>query len=114
MHSVRFHMRSRSTLSDAALNARFEDDPFVATTRKFDSNRIFELGRRYGVQGRIFAHAIVVANNLLVHGNDIRGWAFVPQEGNTLVSSLEAMLRFRGASDSSLRAVRQRLIERHW
>ena len=59
---------------------------------KFDSNRVFELGRRYGFQGRLYAHAIVVANDLLVSGRTVKGWAFVPQEGNTLLSTLEAFL----------------------
>ena len=35
---------------------------------KFDSNRVFELGRRYGFQGRLYAHAVVVASDLHASG----------------------------------------------
>ena len=51
-----------------------------------------ELGRRSGFQGRLSAHAVVVANDLFVAGASVRGWAFVPQEGNTLLSTVEAFL----------------------
>ena len=124
MHAVRFCVRTRSKLIEETLQARFEDDPYVATTEKFDSNRVFELGRRHGFHGRIFAHAVVVANNLLVDKNRVRGWAFVPQEGNTLVSSLEAFLRFREgrtgegreheATGAAVKSIRDRLIRSRW
>ena len=64
----------------------------MASTNKFDSNRVFDLGRRYGFQGRIYNHAIIVDNNLLIRDNFIKGWGFVPQEGNTLLSTIEAFL----------------------
>lgn len=98
MHTVRFGLRlTRELGAWQALDAVSAAGERIARTDKFDSNRIFELGRRYGFQGRIYAHAIVVANNLLVApapdgGCDIRGWAFVPQEGNTLLSTLHAFL----------------------
>ena len=69
---------------------------------------MFELGRRYGVQGRLFAHAIVVANDLLISGRSIKGWAFVPQEGNTLLSTLEAFLLQTQPADADAIAVRLR------
>jgi hypothetical protein len=92
MHAVRFHVRLREARAAAAIAADLAAHPRLATTAKFDSNRVFELGRRYGFQGRLFAHAVVVANDLLVSGRSIKGWAFVPQEGNTLVSTMEAFL----------------------
>jgi hypothetical protein len=92
MHAVRFHLRLRQPSSAAELVAAIEAEPRLATTGKFDSHRVFELGRRYGFQGRLYAHAIVVANDLHVRDRSVRGWAFVPQEGNTLLSTLEAFL----------------------
>jgi len=91
-HTVRFHVRLRAPRAAAAVAADLAAHPRLATTAKFDSNRVFELGRRYGFQGRLFAHAIVVANDLLIRGRSVKGWAFVPQEGNTLLSTLEAFL----------------------
>ena len=47
-------------------------------------------GRRYGFQGRLYNHAIVVENQLWADGDMLRGWAFVPQEGCTILSTLAA------------------------
>jgi glyceraldehyde-3-phosphate dehydrogenase (NAD(P)) len=92
MHAVRFNLRFRAPRAAADVAADLSGHSRLATTAKFDSNRVFELGRRYGFQGRLYAHAIVVANDLMVSGRTVKGWAFVPQEGNTLLSTLEAFL----------------------
>jgi glyceraldehyde-3-phosphate dehydrogenase (NAD(P)) len=92
MHAVRFNVRLRAARPAAEIVAALSAHPRLTTTAKFDSNRVFELGRRYGFQGRLYAHAIVVANDLLIDGRSVKGWAFVPQEGNTLLSTLEAFL----------------------
>lgn len=107
MHAVRFHLRLRSPRTTAQLVSALEERPHLATTTKFDSNRVFELGRRYGFQGRLYAHAVVVANDLHVRGHAVRGWAFVPQEGNTLLSTLEAFLLQTRRSDAE--AISERL-----
>jgi len=92
MHAVRFNLRFRAPRAAADVVADLSARSRLATTGKFDSNRVFELGRRYGFQGRLYAHAIVVADDLMVSGRTVKGWAFVPQEGNTLLSTLEAFL----------------------
>lgn len=93
MHTTRFALRFAAPVVDEGeILRRINADPWLATTDKFDSNAIFELGRRYGVQGRIYSHAIVVANNLQITNRVVRGWAFVPQEGNTLLSTLVSFL----------------------
>ena len=92
MHAVRFNVRLLTSRAAADVVGDFKAEPRLAITAKFDSNRVFELGRRYGFQGRLYAHAIVVANDLLVTGRNVRGWAFVPQEGNTLLSTITAFL----------------------
>lgn len=89
-HSVRFNIRFKKEVSD--IDQLIAQNPFVATTSKFDSNVVFELGRRYGFQGRLYSHAIIVRSNLLVDSNTLKGWAFVPQEGNSLISTLQAFL----------------------
>lgn len=89
---VRFNIQFNKKINEEEIRARLEAEPFVSTTVKFDSNVIFELGRRYGVQGRIFSHAIVVSNNILFEEHGLKGWAFIPQEGNTLLSTMNAFL----------------------
>jgi glyceraldehyde-3-phosphate dehydrogenase/erythrose-4-phosphate dehydrogenase len=92
MHALRFHLRLRDARTHEQVATALREEWRLATTGKFDSNRVFELGRRYGFQGRLYAHAVVVVNDLHVRDRVVRGWAFVPQEGNTLLSTLEAFL----------------------
>ncbi len=91
MHGVRFNISLKDGISDNHVQF-IEQNGFVATSIKFDSNVIFERGRRYGFQGRIFSHAVIIANNLIVTPNSVKGWAFIPQEGNTLLSTIHAFL----------------------
>lgn len=88
MHSLRFSI----TLQHEYTHDDFTPTPLTAVTKKFDSNALFELGRRYGFQGRIFSHVLIVEPSLLIDGKTLKGWAFVPQEGNTVLSSIHAFL----------------------
>lgn len=116
MHAARFNILLDRGLSPGELKERIAANPFVATTRKYDSNTIFELGRRYGFQGRIYEHAVMVENNLLLEGNRIRGWIFVAQEGNTVVSTLDAFLLQCGFSgrERILAVIKDRLLTGSW
>ena len=91
MHSVRFNIQLKEPASQS-VEELIEQNPFIAKTTKFDSNIVFELGRRYGFNGRLFSHAIVVSKNLLITKKSIKGWAFVPQEGNSILSTLHAYI----------------------
>ncbi len=91
LHAVRFNITLNHPLQQTAQQL-IGASPFMASTQKFDSNVIFELGRRYGFQGRLFAHGIVLTNNLLQTNTTVKGWAFVPQEGNSLLSTIHAYL----------------------
>lgn len=92
MHGVRFHIQFKDETISNELKERISRNPFIATTVKFDSNVIFELGRRYSFNGRLLSHAIVISNNMLVTKKSIKGWAFIPQEGNTILSTIHAFL----------------------
>ena len=84
MHSVRFYI----TLKKEADTGY----PYAGITPIFDSNKIFEMGRRHGFQGRIFNQAIIVNNNVLNHDTTVKGWAFIPQEGNTVLTTIAGFL----------------------
>ncbi|MBN2729846.1 MAG: hypothetical protein JXR53_11545 [Bacteroidales bacterium] len=94
MHSVRFNIELKSPLNQSDIENRINKNPLVSKTKTFDSNIIFEFGRRHGFAGRLYSHCIVNYNNLIFENNEtnIKGWAFVPQEGNTLISTLHAFL----------------------
>lgn len=116
MHGVRFNIQFKKEINEEEIRARLTAAPFVSTTVKFDSNVIFELGRRYGLQGRIYSHAIVVSNNILFEERGLKGWAFIPQEGNTLLSTMNAFLlqtKNKNASNIISR-ISSDLIEKIW
>lgn len=92
MHTVRFNVKLKDQISLNEIKKLIAVNPYLSVTNKFDSNVVFELGRRYGFQGRIYSHAIVVYENLLVDENSLKGWAFVPQEGNSILSTIHAFL----------------------
>jgi glyceraldehyde-3-phosphate dehydrogenase type II len=94
MHSVRFNLKFRKAPTSDEIEEFIEKNISVSNTKKFDSNIIFELGRRYSKYGRLFSHAIINSNNLLfdARNNSIKGWAFIPQEGNTILSTIHAFL----------------------
>lgn len=116
MHSTRFNIELEKPISQDDVLARFTKSSFISTTNKFDSNLVFELGRRYGFQGRIFSHAIIISNNLLIKENTIKGWAFVPQEGNSLISTLHAfMLQMEMEHiNEKLSTIKKELLQKQW
>jgi len=92
MHCARFSIDLKEPVDIEKIRESINSSDFLSVTKKFDSNSVFELGRRYGFQGRIFSHAVVVTNNLLVSDRNVKGWAFIPQEANTMLSTIEAFL----------------------
>ncbi len=115
MHSVRFNIELKKELEED-IEDLIKANPFISTTNKFDSNVIFELGRRYGFQGRIFSHAILVSGNMLLDGKTIKGWAFVPQEGNSILSTLNAFLLQMNLTNSEtlMNKIKKDLLFQSW
>ncbi|MDG1427499.1 MAG: hypothetical protein P8H56_08015 [Crocinitomicaceae bacterium] len=116
MHGVRFNINLKEPISANQIHSLIDEREFISTSVKFDSNVIFERGRRIGFQGRIYSHAIIIANNLLVTPTSIKGWAFIPQEGNTLISTLKAYLlqTKNGQSDEIIARIAKDLIRKQW
>ena len=118
MHSVRFSLYLKNSISVNEIKKQIKDNEYLSTTAKFDSNILFELGRRYSPYGRLFSHAIINDNNLLFDENQrkVKGWAFIPQEGNTILSTIHAFLLQVGASDTSdvMKAIKKDLIKSAW
>lgn len=92
LHTFRFHLELTETITHEKIVAQIMGNPQVAHTYKFDSNKVFEFGRKYSHYGRLYPQAIFVINNIMVQGKQVMGWAFIPQEGNTILSTLHAFL----------------------
>lgn len=112
LHASRFSVRLRSEIAADAVVARIERNPLVGTTRIFDSNKVFELGRRFGLGGRLYNQAIFVVENLLVKGDTVSGWVLVPQEGNTILSTLGAYVLRCGLGPEVMEELVARLVIR--
>ncbi len=97
MHSMRFSIQLTPKFYETQkglLEDVYQHFPQVSTIRDFNTNRIFELGRRYGFHGRLYASTIINSNYLLWDASTrrIRGWIFIPQEGATILSTIAAYI----------------------
>jgi glyceraldehyde-3-phosphate dehydrogenase (NAD(P)) len=116
MHAVRFNIGLKNPVAESEIYNSIRNNPLVSITDKFDSNVVFDLGRRYGFHGRIYSHCIFVMNNLLIDRSEIAGWAFIPQEGNTILSTIDSFLLQTGNSnrDPAFERIRSELISPEW
>ena len=98
MHAVRFSVTLKETLSLEDVLNRFRDDKFVTLTKHKTANKVFSFGRDHGFYGRIYNHVVVCEPSIAVFprnshkGTVINGFAFTPQDGNSLLSSAVAAL----------------------
>jgi glyceraldehyde-3-phosphate dehydrogenase (NAD(P)) len=69
-------------------------NPMIAVTYKEMASLVFSFGRDHGRFGRILNQAVVVLPSLHVrNGNELLGFCFTPQDGNSLLSSVAATER---------------------
>ncbi|MHA2225361.1 MAG: hypothetical protein ACXAC8_09165 [Candidatus Hodarchaeales archaeon] len=104
MHTSYFNLvlnKDPKSCSIEEISQIFKDDPYVAVTNKTDANEIFSFGREYGHFGRILNQIVVVLPSLLCRKSElftdkveIVGYAFTPQDGNSLLSSTSAIAFF--------------------
>ncbi len=114
LHSIRFAIEMESPVTEQQVQHNIASSKLLAATHKYDSNVIFEQGRRYGFAGRMYSPAIVVSNNILVQNSTVRGWAFVPQEGNTMLSTLNAFLLQVGGDVGAMDIIVKEQTRSHW
>ena len=92
MHTFRFNIKLKESINKEELTNMINRNKNISITNKFDTNKVFELGRRYGKYGRLYSHIIIIENNILLIDRNIMGWAMIPQEGNTILSTISAFL----------------------
>ena len=93
MHALWFDMDvSEPTTKEKAL-ARLKANRRIAVTERRSANQIFSFGRDHGYYGRILSQAVISTPTISVRGgNEILGFCFTPQDGNSLASSIYAAL----------------------
>jgi hypothetical protein len=81
------------------VKSALRSNPRVACTTKRAVNQIFSFGRDHGYFGRILSQTVVPVSTLTVPSpNKIVGFCYTPQDGNSLLSSIAATLRYLDAS----------------
>jgi glyceraldehyde-3-phosphate dehydrogenase type II len=109
MHTLWFDLdlRHETTLEEAKAALRNCDR--IAVTNKRAVNQIFSFGRDHGYYGRILSQTVVPTSTLTVpNPKKIVGFCYTPQDGNSLLSSVAATLRYLDASklDENLNVLR--------
>jgi len=93
MHTTHFSVTLDQEIGVEEVVDRFYANPWVAVTHKRSANQVFSFGRDHGYYGRLLSHAVVALSSLSVrNGNQVVGFAFTPQDGNPLLSTVAAML----------------------
>ncbi|MEZ4704257.1 MAG: hypothetical protein R3A11_03505 [Bdellovibrionota bacterium] len=94
MHTVWFHIKLNRKTSVEEVYQRLTSNELVAITNKKSANTVFSFGRDHGHFGRILSQTVIVKDTLTVVGNNVYGWCFTPQDGNSLLSSIAATVYF--------------------
>ena len=85
---------NKKITKDEAIQS-FIDNPRVAVTYKKAANLVFSFGRDHGHYGRILDQTVSVLPTIhVLNENEVIGFCFTPQDGNSILSSISATERF--------------------
>jgi glyceraldehyde-3-phosphate dehydrogenase (NAD(P)) len=91
MHTIFFDIRVKNSTTTEKLIAQVRDNDRVSVTHKNTANTVFSFGRDHGIFGRILNVTVISLPTLAVRNkNEIVGYCFTPQDGNSLLSSISA------------------------
>jgi glyceraldehyde-3-phosphate dehydrogenase (NAD(P)) len=100
MHTIYFDVRVKEPTTVERLTALMERNDKIALTHKMSANQVFSFGRDHGHYGRILNVTVVATPTLNIrNGNEICGYCFTPQDGNSLLSSVAAATWFLYPND---------------
>lgn len=113
MHVIHFNLSLSEPLTIQSLLKCLKHSPFIATTLTNNTGQIFSYGRDHGPCGRILNHAVVPVFEKALWvskgGQQVAGFAFTPQDGNSLMSSLAAVTRFLNPNPQDAEPLLQRI-----
>lgn len=94
MHAVWFSIERETPIEREQALERLRAHPLVALTERRSANEVFSFGRDHGYYGRILSQTVVSVPTLAVEeaGHEVVGFAFTPQDGNSLLSSVSAAM----------------------
>jgi glyceraldehyde-3-phosphate dehydrogenase/erythrose-4-phosphate dehydrogenase len=99
MHTLWFDIELAHDTTLEEVKAAFRGNARVAVTNKRSVNQIFSFGRDHGYYGRILSQTVIPLSTLAVpRPRKIVGFCYTPQDGNSLISSVAATLRYIDAN----------------
>jgi hypothetical protein len=99
MHTLWFDLDLRHDTTLEEVKSLLRSNPRVACTNKRSVNQIFSFGRDHGYFGRILSQTVMPMSTLSVPSpRKVVGFCYTPQDGNSLLSSIAATLRFLDVS----------------
>ncbi|HVR37588.1 MAG TPA: hypothetical protein VMU84_00720 [Thermoanaerobaculia bacterium] len=99
MHTLWFDLDLKHDTSIDGVKSALRHNPRVAVTNKRSVNQIFSFGRDHGYYGRILSQTVIPISTLIVPSpRKVVGFCYTPQDGNSLLSSVAATLRYLDAS----------------
>jgi glyceraldehyde-3-phosphate dehydrogenase type II len=95
MHCIWYDLKLDHNMTKEEVIQRFIDNPRVAVTYKKSANLVFSFGREHGHYGRILDQTVIVIPTIhVLHDDEVIGFCFTPQDGNSILSSISAAERF--------------------
>jgi len=95
MHCIWFDLKLDKKMTKEEATQRFIDNPLVAVTHKKAANLVFSFGREHGHFGRILNQTVMIIPTIhVINENEVIGFCFTPQDGNSILSSISATERF--------------------
>jgi glyceraldehyde-3-phosphate dehydrogenase type II len=95
MHTLWFDLDVKHDTTLEEVKSALRNNPRIANTSKRAVNQIFSFGRDHGYYGRILSQTVVPTSTLTVpNPKKIVGFCYTPQDGNSLLSSIAATLRY--------------------
>ena len=89
MHILHFKLRVSKSTTVPEIIEKLELNDRIALTDKINANEVFSFGRDHGHFGRLLNQAVVSTPSISVkNGNEITGFCFTPQDGNSILSSI--------------------------
>ena len=99
MHAIWFDLDLKHDTTSEAVKTALRHNTRVACTNRRSMNQIFSFGRDHGYYGRILSQTVVPMPTVTVpNPSKVVGFCYTPQDGNSLLSSVAATLRYLDAN----------------
>jgi len=95
MHTVWFNLKVKEPTSKQKVIDLLASNDRVSLTEHHAANEVFSFGRDQGLYGRILNQTVIVEDSINVRNDhEVSGFCFTPQDGNSILSSIAATVRF--------------------